>query len=179
MNKLKELRNKVRKNNKGFSLVELIVVIVILAILIGVTIGGIYQYVNKSRVNTDINNAASIQSTLATIATDETVDKAITTPDNGKTTDYYIQWSAKGELPKQSDTDKDKKAIADRIKEILTDGFPKAQSDSTFEIKISKDDKGSISATCKVYKKQFATITTPDFSDKSINDDNIKELEAK
>ena len=38
MNKLKELRNKVKKNNKGFSLVELIVVIVILAILIGVTI---------------------------------------------------------------------------------------------------------------------------------------------
>ena len=44
------------KENKGFSLVELIVVIVILAILIGVTIGGIYQYVNKARTNTDIHN---------------------------------------------------------------------------------------------------------------------------
>ena len=75
MNKLKELRNKVKKNNKGFSLVELIVVIVILAILIGVTIGGIYQYVNKSRINTDINNAASIQSVLAAVATDADVNK--------------------------------------------------------------------------------------------------------
>ena len=45
------------KENKGFSLVELIVVIVILAILIGVTIGGIYAYVNKARINTDIHNA--------------------------------------------------------------------------------------------------------------------------
>lgn len=31
------------KEDKGFTLVELIVVIVILVILIGVTIGGIYQ----------------------------------------------------------------------------------------------------------------------------------------
>ena len=79
MNKLKELRNKVKKNNKGFSLVELIVVIVILAILIGVTIGGIYQYVNKSRINTDINNAASIQSVLAAVATDADVNKVFKT----------------------------------------------------------------------------------------------------
>ena len=79
MNKLKELRKTVRKNNKGFSLVELIVVIVILAILIGVTIGGIYQYVNKSRINTDINNAASIQSVIAAVATDADVNKVFKT----------------------------------------------------------------------------------------------------
>ena len=176
MNKLKELRNKVKKNNKGFSLVELIVVIVILAILIGVTIGGIYQYVNKSRVNTDINNAASIQSTLATIATDETVDKAITTPASG-TNDYYISWSAKGELKAQ--TDADKKAIADRIKEILTDGFPKAQSNSTFEIKISKDDKGNISATCKVYDlSSEGDNAKPDFR-ATIVKDGVEQLTPK
>ena len=45
-----------KNKNKGFSLVELVVVIVILAILIGVTIGGIYAYVNKARTNTDIQN---------------------------------------------------------------------------------------------------------------------------
>ena len=74
MNKLKKV-----KNNKGFSLVELIVVIVILAILIGVTIGGIYSYVNKSRINTDINNASSIQSVLAAVATDADVNKVFKT----------------------------------------------------------------------------------------------------
>ena len=54
-------------NNKGFTLVELIVVIVILAILIGVTIGGIYMYVGQSRVATDEGNASSISCTRKTI----------------------------------------------------------------------------------------------------------------
>ena len=38
----KSRRNLFKGNNKGFTLVELIVVIVILAILVGVTLGGIY-----------------------------------------------------------------------------------------------------------------------------------------
>ena len=49
------------KKDSGFTLVELIVVIVVLAILIGVTIGGIYMYVGKARHNTDINNAKAIE----------------------------------------------------------------------------------------------------------------------
>lgn len=55
---------KIKNSNDGFSLVELIVVIVILSILIGVTIGGIYQYVNKARINTDIHNAQEIKTAL-------------------------------------------------------------------------------------------------------------------
>ena len=57
-------KEKSKKENKGFTLVELIVVIVILAILIGVTIGGIYQYVNKARINTDIQNCEQLQDSL-------------------------------------------------------------------------------------------------------------------
>lgn len=65
--KLSDMLTARKENsNKGFTLVELIVVIVILAILIGVTIGGVFGYVNKSRINTDINNAAALSSALAT-----------------------------------------------------------------------------------------------------------------
>lgn len=65
--KLSDMLTARKENsNKGFTLVELIVVIVILAILIGVTIGGVFGYVNKSRINTDINNASAITSTLST-----------------------------------------------------------------------------------------------------------------
>ena len=52
------------KNNKGFSLVELIVVIVILATLVGVTLGGIYTYVNKARKNTDIQNCEQLKTSI-------------------------------------------------------------------------------------------------------------------
>ena len=76
MAKLTEMREKLiskKKDNKGFTLVELIVVIVILAILVGVTIGGVYGYVNKSRINTDINNASAIASALAPITTNKNI----------------------------------------------------------------------------------------------------------
>ena len=54
----------IRRGNKGFTLVELIVVIVILAILVGVTIGGIYMYVGKAKRNKDIQTAKMIEDTL-------------------------------------------------------------------------------------------------------------------
>lgn len=53
-----------KKSNKGFTLVELIIVIVILAILVGVTIDGVSTYVNKARLNTDIQNANTINNIL-------------------------------------------------------------------------------------------------------------------
>ena len=61
------------KHNKGFTLVELIIVIVVLAILIGVTIGGIYMYVGKSRINTDINNTKAMYDALVTMQGDSDV----------------------------------------------------------------------------------------------------------
>lgn len=154
MNKLKELRNKFKKNNKGFSLVELIVVIVILAILIGVTIGGIYQYVNKSRINTDINNAASIQSVLATIATDENVSKV---PADKPAS---ITWSKASEataFTNDIQVDSDTTYIMTKVKAILTDGFPDSKSGGTFKIEIKNDGKGNITATCKAYSDAAAT----------------------
>ena len=155
MNKLKELRNKVKKNNKGFSLVELIVVIVILAILIGVTIGGIYQYVNKSRINTDINNAASIQSVLATLATDNEVNTAFGNVTSN--TSVYVQWSKAESITKPASISasgpaKIQDTIKTKLADLLTDGLPESKSNNEFEIAITKDSNGNVSATCKVYK---------------------------
>ena len=53
-----------RDRDSGFSLVELIVVIVIIAILIGATIAGIMGYVGKARVNRDIQVAEQTASLL-------------------------------------------------------------------------------------------------------------------
>lgn len=47
-------------NNKGFSLVELIVVIAIMAVLVGVLAPQFTKYVERSRKSTDVQNVAAI-----------------------------------------------------------------------------------------------------------------------
>lgn len=53
-----------KMNNKGFSLVELIIVIAIMAVLIGVMAPQFLKYVEQSRKSTDISNAQSIATAI-------------------------------------------------------------------------------------------------------------------
>lgn len=66
---------KERMNDKGFSLVELIIVIAIMAILLVVLAPQYLRYVERSRNSTDLQNATEIVTALQVYAADPESDE--------------------------------------------------------------------------------------------------------
>lgn len=75
------------KNNKGFSLVELIIVIAIMAILAGAIGPALIRYIDKSRKSNDVSAAKSIKTAVETALTYERSFELLTTGDENVTTD--------------------------------------------------------------------------------------------
>jgi prepilin-type N-terminal cleavage/methylation domain-containing protein len=67
---LKRQRALQKNRKKGFTLVELIVVVVILAILAAVAAPAMLGYVEKTRQDTVLTEAATIRTALQTVVTD-------------------------------------------------------------------------------------------------------------
>lgn len=66
--------NKKKKDNKGFSLVELIIVVAIMAILVGLLAPQYLKYVEKSRKSADASNLSEAVNALQVYAADPEKD---------------------------------------------------------------------------------------------------------
>ncbi len=78
MNNLK-VKMKEKMNNKGFSLVELIIVIAIMAVLIAVLAPQFLRYVERSRYQKDRSAVAEVENSTEIALANETIAQAVTT----------------------------------------------------------------------------------------------------
>ncbi len=76
-------------NNKGFSLIELIIVIAIMAVLVAIIAPNLTKYLGSSKKNTDKKNADELASQIQTCITDYETE-------NGYIGACSISWSATG-----------------------------------------------------------------------------------
>ena len=70
--------------NRGFTLIELIIVIVILAIITGISLNGYSKYIGQAKTNTDMNNINTVlRAMTSALSEDGVYEELITlTPDD-------------------------------------------------------------------------------------------------
>lgn len=125
--------NEMKKNNKGFSLVELIIVIAIMAILVAVLGPQYLKFVERSRKSTDCQNAAELLTAIQVYCSEPTAPTGmvlITSDTTG--TSFTItpkSGSTAGGISVSSGTNKD--AIEDAFESALGTDWSKTELKST------------------------------------------------
>ena len=114
MNKLQKKREELKKDNNGFSLVELIIVIAIMAILVGIVGTQVIPYINKSKLAKDREIVSSYST--AAVSAYSMVAAEVTTPPAAAFKVY---------AKKAEESVSDEKTIATQIADLTYDSFPR------------------------------------------------------
>lgn len=154
---MEKLMKKLKKTNKGFSLVELIIVIAIMAILIGIIGLAVIPYIEKARVGKDKQTIDTVYSAFQAGCADENVTNDLTVIGT-KEKEFAIDETLNGGL-----TDDQQKAWLAAFNE----GLNSADGKDVCNKLVSKNTKTKGTITC-IYNS-----TTKEISVAS-DDDDIK-----
>lgn len=135
-----------RLGNKGFSLVELIVVIAIMAVLVGVLAPTLIKNVEKSRESTDVQNLDSMRGAVVTMISNEKNYDALV-PASGNAT-YTVTFSAtRCEITGNSLADPNKSALETELFETVGNFKAKSKTATGHDIQFTVSSLGKVSAT--------------------------------
>lgn len=138
MSKLWLKHQKFLKGNAGFSLVELIIVIAIMAALVAILAPQYIKYVEKSRVQADETCASEILGACKVAASDPAVSLT-------KSTTYTFAWNGAATLTTNAATDGNanlKSAVTDALGSLPTIKSS-AHSGGTYTVSIIVDASGT------------------------------------
>lgn len=140
---MKKLLNK--KNNKGFSLVELIVVVLIMGILAVALAPQVMKWVGKSKEKTDASNAAALKSCVQTALADWQSTAGNNLPASGTAT--YSVTSTTTTLAPGSGVTETLSGLGALIDEVTAQDYPTPQACSSYDISIDCAS-GKVTVTC-------------------------------
>lgn len=145
---------KWKKNNKGFTLVELIVVLVILAILAAILIPALLGYIDRAKNQQYITEARELM-----VATQAGIAEAYTTRPNS------FKYAVRGSVCK-SIVEKDYGYFSNHYLRAASDGKLSLLADTTS----SKNDKGDAAKRVIAYKViDYADSFDYNFRDSNVN----------
>ena len=141
--------------NKGFSLVELIVVIAIMAVLVGVLAPTLIKNVEKSRESKDRQNLDTVTGAITTVLSDDAHYDALTS------NEVYI--AKDGTITLKNANDTALKELTDTIGKtkvtFSSKVFKNFIKDNSDKITITISDKGTVKAPSTLTGEQTETTT--------------------